>query len=1022
MLSQKFSSIRVRLPVMMGAVLFFALVFEGVTALRQLQNPLETAAIERMKSFELENTRGIENRLMSYKYGLQSAAEDSATLMALSEFQAGYATLKRDGAAALGGMRDAYLNNPELSDAGDGSQYSDVHGRLHGHFSQLVRDLGLADLFLITLDRDVVYSTSKGGWFATSLADGEENSILKGTVDQVMASDSLAFVDRFTTDGFASVGLPIRDDDGNLRGYLAVLLDAAMLHSFLTASLHKDSGVVLFVAGPDRALRVTSGAIPVEANQAIGRVVEATEEYTWVDSGGDAYLLRARPLAVFDQTWAIGSLMSQSELYAPINQHRADFMLKTVLLMVASLAALLFVAQRLTRPMIDVQHAMLDIAGQRFDIEVKHTERNDELGQIARTLEEFRKSLKAATATQRDALVKGSGFQGSSAALLLTDEDFVITHANPASYALLQNVKADAEVALPGVSSGKLVGLNLAVLDPDIERFAPGAKSQVALPNTFDLVLGARRFSISLSAMLDDDGLHVGYVVEWADVTETRLVAAKLGALDRAMMTAHFGKHGKLLDKNALFADAIDRGEDADELSLGNLFKDIDVSSFDECLRKGDAVHGRFEVNEDFTNSRRVLDVALVPVHEGSGILSSIILLANDITEAQQSLEDAREVRNAQRSEQATVVDTLSKALNALAEGDLEAEIDGDFPETYQELKVNYNSAVKRLSHAIGTVVGHSSSMMSETMEITKTADDLSLRSERQAATLEETAASLEQLTSSMEAASQDADFARNAAARSKDDAIQSGHVVEEAVTAMDAIKASSEKISRIVNVIDEIAFQTNLLALNAGVEAARAGDAGRGFAVVASEVRALAQRSADAAQEISSLIAQSEKNVTRGVERVHHTGSSLRGIVEAFADVAARVDQIATTNNEQSVRVNEINVAVSQLDVVTQENAALFQETTAASHGLLRSTEALKDAVSRFHAGGPSGVEPLDGLASWADGQAPAPDATATPFVGATEAGAKTHELTSHQCAGDVSIQSSKKEARSASATWQEF
>lgn len=243
-------------------------------------------------------------------------------------------------------------------------------------------------------------------------------------------------------------------------------------------------------------------------------------------------------------------------------------------------------------------------------------------------------------------------------------------------------------------------------------------------------------------------------------------------------------------------------------------------------------------------------------------------------------------------------------------------------------------------------------SIVSGAGEISFASDDLSPRTEQQAAGLEQTAAALDQITATVNRTASGAREASATVQAARNDAETSGTVVREAVSAMDAIHASAHQITQTIAVIDEIAFQTNLLALNAGVEAARAGDAGRGFAVVASEVRALAQRSAIAAKEIKVLISSSTTQVNAGVALVGQTGEALQRIMGRVAEIDGLVSEIAASTQEQATGLREVNTAVNMMDQVTQQNAAMVEQSTAASQSLTNEASQLVDLIARFQTG----------------------------------------------------------------------
>ncbi len=306
----------------------------------------------------------------------------------------------------------------------------------------------------------------------------------------------------------------------------------------------------------------------------------------------------------------------------------------------------------------------------------------------------------------------------------------------------------------------------------------------------------------------------------------------------------------------------------------------------------------------------------------------------------------------ATRREQDKIIKTLAGGLKKLAAGDLTASIDAALEGEYDGLRLDFNAAVDRLQGTMKSVLEGTSVISTGASEISQAADDLSRRTEQQAASLEETAAALEEITATVKKTAANSKEANASVIAAKSVAEEGGRVVETAIKAMDQIEQSSKKITDIIGVIDEIAFQTNLLALNAGVEAARAGEAGKGFSVVASEVRALAQRSGEAAKEIKTLIKTSSEHVGAGVKFVRESGDALKHIVEQVVQINLLVTQMAQAAEQQSTGIEEVNAAVSQMDQVTQQNAAMVEQSTAASRNLATETQSLSNIVGFFSVG----------------------------------------------------------------------
>jgi methyl-accepting chemotaxis protein len=438
--------------------------------------------------------------------------------------------------------------------------------------------------------------------------------------------------------------------------------------------------------------------------------------------------------------------------------------------------------------------------------------------------------------------------------------------------------------------------------------------------------------------------------------------------------------------------------------------------------------------------ARRDFDMEMPRVKsedEVGRVARAVAELRHDLAEGARMASEAQSQeaeRERQRLEQVRVVDELKAGLSRLADGDLTRRIesprDNPFPETYETLRESYNAVIDRVGDVLARVNSIAEGVRTSSQTITKASRDLSSRTEAQAATLEESAAALNQLTVSVRSTAERASGAEEASQQNCSGAQSGAQVVGKVVEAMQGIEKSSEQITRIIGVIDDIAFQTNLLALNAGVEAARAGEAGRGFAVVASEVRLLAQRASDSAREIKELISKSAEQVETGSSLVNQAGDALADILERAQRAASFVEEIASAAAEQANGLKEINTGVNQLDHATQQNRAVSEETTASAADLLTQSDDLIAALSEFRIEGGGKARALrDGatkdvtsasasstvavkprVADWqaaADAAARAPRAQATqrdaatgasvpppPSAGAAQAGGSWHEF----------------------------
>ncbi len=460
----------------------------------------------------------------------------------------------------------------------------------------------------------------------------------------------------------------------------------------------------------------------------------------------------------------------------------------------------------------------------------------------------------------------------------------------------------------------------------EFRRFGKGGR-EIWLQATYNPILGAT-------------GKPVKVMKFASDITNQKQTAldqqGQIEALGRSQAVIEFDPDGTIRTANRNFLDAL--GYELSEIKGKHhrMFvsredeNDPSYAAFWEALRAGE--FRQADYRRIAKGGREIwIQATYNPIKDSDGRVYKVVKFAVDITSAKQAILG------------------FQQAMSRLAQNDLGIRLTADVPPEFIALKEAFNVSVEALGGVIQGISERAEVMMAEVAHIAGAASDLGARTEKQATALEETSSALEEVTASVAEAAKAADEADKASGAAKKRTEAGQEKVQDAISAMRAIETSSGKISKITTLIDDIAFQTNLLALNAGVEAARAGESGRGFAVVASEVRQLAQRSADAAKEITDLVNLTSEQVQNGVKLVNASGTALEEISEYSEETRDRVSNLAASSREQSVGLAEINTAVNQIDQTTQQNAAMFEETTAATLALEREAKALADSTKEF-------------------------------------------------------------------------
>ncbi|MEQ9058195.1 MAG: methyl-accepting chemotaxis protein, partial [Gammaproteobacteria bacterium] len=858
----------------------------------------------------------------------------------------------------------------QLARAPGSADYHALHARFHPLFRDFLERFEYYDIFLVDTDGNVVYTVFKELDFGSNLELGPyRESGLATAVREAMAAapgsepvliDFAPYVPSY--DAPASfIAMPVYDS-GRLLGAVAFQMPVGRINAVMQQNDGLGASGETYLVGADRLMRSQSRL--VETNTILAQAVDTASARAAIagETGGgitDDYrgvpvVSAYAPLAIPGLDWVVVAEIDKDEALAAI---AALGWSNLVIGLVAALAIgviAVWFGSRLSARVNAAVDVAQNIAHGNFDNAIVIDSR-DELGELQGALETMQSELFGRIVAEKNEAARiNQALEVTSANVMVADQDGCIIYCNERMRGLLEARREDFVTSFPGVDPANVLGSGM-------ERFArdPQARrsvlAELAATDETEMTVGASILHTIANPVRNSAGERLGTVMEWQDLTAQRAAERQV---EHAIREAVAGRLGTRLDTSALSGPMRDIGAGVNAM-LDAIVEPIQVTA----AALEDIAGGRIpapitaDFAGDFVAVRDNLNTCigvLRALQEDTGRLAAAALRGalDERADLERHWGDFRAIvkgMNDTLDAIVTPIDEAKSVLACLARGDLRERVRGDYAGEFGNLAESINRSIDNLVDMIAQVRTAVAAMGGSTNEIAKGNQDLSQRTEEQAASLEQTAVSMEELTSTVRQNAENARAADELAATARSEAEQGGSVVGEAIAAMAAINDSSAQIADIIGVIDEIAFQTNLLALNAAVEAARAGEQGRGFAVVASEVRNLAQRSASAAKEIKLLIKDSVEKVGHGSALVDASGKRLEDIVGSVRKVSAIVGEIANASVEQSAGIEQIGKAVTQMEQATQQNAALVEQAAAASESLHEEAGALSRLVDQF-------------------------------------------------------------------------